>query len=291
MSENLSSSPAIKELNYKSFTVIRDMLYKNFGIELKDGKRSLVQSRLNKLLRIKNFNTFENYIFYLKNDTSGRSLVELSTYLTTNHTHFNREPAHFDMFEKKVLPEHIELQEKKKNLDLRIWCAGCSSGEESYMLAMLTQEVLGSRFSSWEASLLATDLSEKVLDISKKGIYTEERVSDIPKKLLKKYFEQLPDGNFKAVDSLRRYIIYRRFNFMHEFPFKKQFNIIFCRNVMIYFDEETKANLVRKFHKSLVIGGYLFVGHSETFRNIKELTFVAPGVYKKGPNDYCQQSY
>ena len=271
----------VKKLDYKYFDEIRQMLYDQFGINMNDSKLTLMESRLNKLLREKNIKSYPAFINYLKSDGTGKAMIELSTHLTTNHTHFNREPAHFDFFTRTALPEHVTYLERQNIKDLRVWCAGCSSGEESYMLAILLAEFMKNR-SGWDYDLLATDLSMKVLDIAQKGEYSSERISDLPDRYKDKYFNQMPSGNYVALESLKRHIIHRRFNLMHKFKFRKKMQIILCRNVMIYFDDATKDRLIQKFYDQLVDGGYFFVGHSETFRGKSNFTYISPGVYRKG---------
>ena len=280
--DNARASIVVKKLDFKYFDIIRKMLYNHYGIEMNDSKQTLMESRLNKLLRVKKINSYADYITYLKNDKTGQAMVELTSHLTTNHTHFNREPVHFDFFKKTALPEHGRIESEKGKRDLRIWCAGCSSGEESYMLAMLIHQYVKDQPGNWERTLLATDLSTKVLEIASKGEYTEERLSDLPAPLRSTYFKKIASEVYQANPVIRNHITFRRFNLMNAFPFKNKFQVIFCRNVMIYFDNPTKNKLVERFHDSLVPGGYLFVGHSESFRSQVKLKFVMPGVYKKG---------
>ena len=266
------------------FEQLRHLIKARFGINLTDQKRSLVVGRLQKLLRSTGFTSFQAYYEHIVNDKSERGLSELINRISTNHTYFNREKAHFDYFVETALPAVVATLRRQNSRDLRIWCAGSSSGEEPYTLQMLMMEYFGSEYGQWDAGLLATDISERVLAIARNGVYPQERVSQLPDNLQRKYFRRLPGGDCQVVDAVRKEITYRRFNLMNErFPFKKPFHIIFCRNVMIYFDQPTREQLVKKFHDLTVPGGYLFIGHSETLgRNHALYRYVMPAVFQKG---------
>jgi len=268
----------------EEFNLLRRLIKSRFGINLTDQKRSLVVGRLQKLLRGEGFVNFKQYYEYLVNDKSERGLSELINRISTNHTYFNREKAHFDFFQQTALPAVVEMMRRQNNRDLRIWCAGCSSGEEPYTLQMLMMEHFGSAYSKWDAGILATDISERVLSIARAGIYPQERVAQLPQPLQNKYFRKLPDGNCQVAEAVRKEIVYRRFNLMNEkFPFKKPFHMVFCRNVMIYFDQQTREGLVQRFNQFTVNGGYLFIGHSETLgRNHALYRYVMPAVFQKG---------
>ncbi|WP_233189322.1 CheR family methyltransferase [Geothermobacter hydrogeniphilus] len=265
------------------FNAMRKLIYERFGINLTDQKRSLLVGRLQKLVRGNGFNSFQAYYQHLLNDSSERALSELVDRVSTNHTYFNRENDHFDYFRNTALPAVVERLKKENRFDLRIWCAGCSSGEEAYMLLMLIREVLGSDHRRWDAGILATDISDRVLAVARQGLYPEEKLSNMPAELKRKYFRQQPDGRWQVDESLRREATFRRFNLMNKtFPFKKPFQIIFCRNVMIYFDQPTRDTLVKKFHRLTEPDGYLFIGHSETLGRSQNLyRYLLPAAYQK----------
>jgi len=265
------------------FNAMRKLIYERFGINLTDQKRSLLVGRLQKLVRGNGFNSFQAYYQHLLNDSSERALSELVDRVSTNHTYFNRENDHFDYFRNTALPAVVERLKKENRLDLRIWCAGCSSGEEAYMLLMLIREVLGSDYRRWDAGILATDISDRVLAVARQGLYPEEKLSNMPAELKRKYFRQQPDGRWQVDEGLRREATFRRFNLMNNtFPFKKPFQIIFCRNVMIYFDQPTRDTLVKKFHRLTEPDGYLFIGHSETLGRSQTLyRYLLPAAYQK----------
>ena len=271
------------EVTDEEFILIRDLIYKNIGINLTEEKRSLVNGRLQKILRKLNFKTFKEYYQFLINDKSGEALSELANVISTNHTFFGREIDHFEYFVDIVLPEIEARAKKTNNFDIRVWSAGCSSGEEPYTLVMLMMEYFGKEYNKWKVGVLATDISLTVLERAKKGIYPDERVQPLPDIFKKKYFKHLPTGEWEVIDALKREVTFRRFNLMNEkFPFKSPFDVIFCRNVMIYFDEPTRERLVDKFYQFTAPNGYLFIGHSETLNRTKtKYVYLKPAVYKK----------
>ncbi len=269
----------------EEFNSIRTLVYDRFGINLTEQKKSLVVGRLQKLVRTLNLSSFSEYVKYLREDKTEKSLVELVNRISTNHTFFFREKAHFDFFVQRALPEAMERQKKKGGHDLRIWSAGCSSGEEPYTLMMLMKEQMGIEYAQWDAGVLATDVSDRVLSIAQEGIYSDDRLNLVPAEYKKKYFRKLETGEWQISDALKSEVTFRHFNLMNErFPFKKPFDAIFCRNVMIYFDGPTREALVRRFYESTAPGGYLFVGHSESLhRDSCPYEYVCPAVYRRRP--------
>ena len=265
------------------FEAIRKLVYDNVGIALTDQKRSLVVGRLQRLLKARRFDTFSEYLNYLKQDASGRGMDELVNSISTNHTFFYREKAHFDFFGQTVLPYMTrKLREKGKN-DLRIWCAGCSSGEEPYTLVMLMMEHMGVDYASWKAGALATDISARALGTARAAVYPEDRLKLLPTAWRHKYFKTTEDGEYQVIERVRREVVFRRFNLMNQqFPFKSKFHAIFCRNVMIYFDSPTRKALVKRYYDFTEPGGYLFIGHSESLgRDECPYDYVMPAVYRK----------
>ena len=182
-----------------------------------------------------------------------------------------------------ALPEITARLRQKPSKDLRLWCAGCSTGEEAYMLVMMMMEFLGSEYLLWEAGILATDISEKALAHARIGQYAQMTLASLPEAFQKKYFTRLPKGLWQVKEHVKREVTLRRLNLMTpRFPFSKPFEIIFCRNVMIYFDGPTIAALLSRFHQSTTPGGYLIISHSESLgRENKWFSYVKPGVYKK----------
>jgi len=271
------------EITDKEFKQIRELVYKYFGINLTEQKRALVVGRLNKVLREQGFDNFQLYYDYVVKDDTGKALSLLVDKISTNHTFFNRENDHFEHLSKIVLPQLIQDRKAKNKKSIRIWVAGCSSGEESYMISIILKEQLGMEMPKWDVGILATDISISALEKAVAGKYMQENVGHMPPALKNKYFTKISATEYQVKDELKKPITHRKMNLMREtFPFKGQFDIILCRNVMIYFDRPTRNTLVAKFHKFLIQGGYLYIGHSETLgRNNELFSYVKPAVYRK----------
>jgi len=271
------------KISDKEFVLMRNLIYDTFGINLSDDKKSLIPGRLQGLMRKLGFDSFHDYYHYVTSDKSGNALIELVNLISTNHTFFYREKDHFEYFQQTALPHVISKINNSNAKDLRVWCAGCSTGEEPYTLMMIIMEVLGRNYSGYDAGLLATDISEKVLKIARAGIYSEDRMEFLPPYLKHKYFRKLKSGQWEIIDELKKEITFRRLNLMNKnFPFKKKFHIIFCRNVMIYFDQKTRDELVNRYADNLEEEGYLFIGHSETLgRDQTNFKFIKPALYIK----------
>lgn len=270
-------------MNQSLFQQFAALVTQNFGIQLPPEKKALLESRLFKL---KNENmgrpelaSDEAFLRYIREDKTGKGLAMLAEAITTHHTFFMREADHFSFYEKEVLPY---LEKSIRDGDVRTWCAASSTGEEAYTLAMMLEDHFGS-MPGWETTLLATDLSKDVLEIGKNGVYSVESVKTLPALWQNSYFLRTVDGKYQVVDKLRQKVLFRRFNLMTPvFPFRKPFHVIFCRNVMIYFDNKTRDNLVRKFAEFLEPGGYLFIGHSEVIdRHKSDFDYVMPSIYRK----------
>ncbi len=279
-----SQTSNMMSISDKEFGQLRDLIQKRFGINLTDQKRSLLVGRLQKLMRQRNLATFSQYYQYLTDDKTEAALGELVDLISTNHTYFNREKDHFDYFYETALPTVVAKLQQENRKDLRIWCAGCSTGEEPYTLLMLMMEYFGNDYSSWNAGILATDISDRALTIARCGTYSADRVVQLPENLRRKYFAPAGDGEMAVIDKVKREVTFRRFNLMNSsFPFKKPFQMIFCRNVMIYFDQPTRDALVGRYHQFTEPEGYLFIGHSETLgRNQTRYKYLTPALYQKG---------
>jgi len=264
----------------KEFKELATYIKANCGINLKVEKQALVTGRLQNVLVQNGFISFSEYYNYILSDKTGRAVSTLLDKITTNYTFFMREADHFDYFKDIVLPF---CSHKVVNKDLRIWCAGCSTGEEPYTLAMILDEYFGKEKVFWDTKILATDISSKVLDAAKKGVYCNKEIRTLPAQWKLNYIKKIDNEASIFVDKIRNEVIYRKFNLMEEvFPFKRKFHVIFCRNVMIYFDEKTKCNLVNKFYELLEPGGYFFIGHSESLnREETRFKYVMPAVYRK----------
>ena len=262
----------------KDFKELTKLIYDSFGIVLNDSKKSLVLNRLTKAVNREKFADFNELFTHLKQDKSGKMLQVIANYMSTNHTYFYREPQHFDYYLNTAL---AEVCKNIKDNDLRVWCAAAATGEEPYMLAMLQKEFFGKQLSQWKAGLLATDISEKALRIASTGIYPKDELTPLPNGYAKKYFSQFSD-QYEAKPEIKSMITYRKLNLMHPLKFKKPIHITFCRNVMIYFDEQTKIDLVERIYDKTAPGGYLFIGHSETIpRDKTRFKYIMPAVYRK----------
>ena len=270
------------ELSYRDFKNFSKLVYEKCGINLHDGKIELVRARLAKRLREGNFKDFKIYYRFVAKDENRNELVRMLDAISTNLTSFFREKKHFDFLKETVFPSYVA--EKNKTHILRFWSAGCSSGEEPYSLAIWLLDYFNERL-PFDVKILATDISSKALALAKRGVYTSKRLANMPILFPRKYFQRgygSQEGYFRVKQSLRELIEFNRFNLMAPFPFKKSFNVIFCRNVMIYFDKKTQQALIDKFYESLSHGGYLFVGHSESLTGIRHrFGYVMPSIYHK----------
>ncbi len=279
--ENTNSSIPVFthfSMSDRDFSAFRQMIYDYAGIEIKPHKKTLLVNRLSKRLRNLGLSGFGEYLEFLKtSDRRNQELIELIDCVTTNKTDFFREPQHFTYLQEKVIPELLQKNSFRTN-GLRIWSAACSTGEEPYTLAICLSEYLKDK----NFEILASDVSETVLRHAVTGIYDESRVAPIPMPLMRKYFLR---GNkrYKIKTELAKFITFKRVNLNQDFHhFINNFDVIFCRNVMIYFDKPTQQEIINKFFHALRPQGYLFLGHSETLQGMNApFTYVAPSVYRK----------
>ena len=271
----------LKDSEFEKFS---RYVYNKCGINLHDGKKELVKARLGKILRQRDFRSFSQYYDYVLNDKSGHELLLLLDSISTNLTYFFRESQHFDFLRTKALPEIMNSKVSLEDNNLRVWSAGCSSGEEAYSLAIAISEILHNR-EKWQIKILATDLSTKVLATANTGIYEKKKIDSVPHELRRRYFQKGDNrwkGYFRVKQEVRKKISFERLNFMEEFYFNVPFDVIFCRNVMIYFDNPTKEALIGKFFQNLSNGGYLFAGHAESLTGLKHpFKYIQPSVYQR----------
>jgi chemotaxis protein methyltransferase CheR len=270
----------LKDSDFQKFSAF---VYEICGINLHEGKKELLKARLGTIVRDRNFQNFEEYYDCLVRDRKGTEITTLLNFISTNLTYFFRESEHFDFLKAKITGL-IEGANPSEDGILRFWSAGCSSGEEAYSLAIILSETFnGGGMKTFK--ILATDLSTKVLKAARAGIYDEERIKKIPYDLKRRYFQRGENrwkGYFRVKEELRRKIIFQRLNLMEKFFFKRPFKVIFCRNVMIYFDNPTKEILVNKLYQCLGQGGYLFVGHTESLTGIDHhFKYVRPSIYQR----------
>lgn len=265
-------------LTDNEFNEITVFMKSHYGIDLLK-KRQLIESRMYSVLLKKGLKSFSDYIDIIKTKDE-KEISQLINKLTTNHTYFLREIHHFNFMKEIFLP----YQEKNnKAKDIRVWSAGCSSGEEAYTAVMIMQEYFGSRHNQWDYRILATDISSKVLENAKNPLYSIENLKDIPPEWMRKYFVKKDNDNFTLRKEVTEQVIFKTFNLLDQMVAKKPFDLIFCRNVMIYFDYETKKQLVNRFYDLLNPQGYLFIGHSETVKNGEsKFKYIQPSIYQKG---------
>lgn len=250
-----------------------------YGIEL-GHKRVIVEGRLRNYLSTHGYGSYEEYMNAVETDRNGEAARSLVNMLTTNHTFFMREFDHFQYFQRVVLPTLKTREQKSK--DLRIWCAAASSGEEPYTIAMVLMDFFGLEHHEWDTTVLATDISTKVLKIAVKGIYDNDQLVNLPDTWKRRYFKKLNENQSVASDELKGQVLFRQFNLMDPLPFRRKLHVVFLRNVMIYFDEETKHRLLEKIYDSMEPGGYLFIGSTETInRDRTRFHYVKPSVYRK----------
>lgn len=265
------------ELNEMQFEKISQLMHRSCGINLCHGKEELVKARLTKRLRALRMSNFAQYLRYLEREESGQELTSMIDTLTTNKTSFFREPQHFNYLRQQILPN-------LKGHRIRFWSAGCSSGEEPFSIAILLREEMPD-VDSRDVRILATDISVRMLEKARKAVYEQEVLRDIPPQLLQKHFtcvQPKPPRIYQVNDNVKTMVRLARLNLMEAWPMKGAFDVIFCRNVMIYFDKPTRQELVNRFWEFLQPGGYLFVGHSESLAALShKFRYVQPAVYVK----------
>ncbi|MBS3820353.1 MAG: chemotaxis protein CheR [Planctomycetes bacterium] len=276
----MSMAQHLAEITDQQFADISELVKRLTGINLHAGKKELVKARLAKRTRQLKLGSLEEYIGFVRNDKSGRELVSMLDALSTNLTFFFREPAHFNFLKDRILPD-IKGRNTKR---LRIWSAGCSSGEEPYSIAILLNECIPD-LDRWDAKILATDLSTRVLSIAMRGEYAKQRFRDTPGQLVQRYFDVVqtsPSKIYRTGPRIRKIVHFARLNLVEPWPMKGPFDVMFCRNVMIYFDKPTQNRLVKRYYDLLAPGGHLFLGHSESLTGTKhQFRYVMPATYVK----------
>lgn len=274
---DITAQNALIRITDDEFKKLVSFVYQKYGINLIK-KRQLVEGRLSHTIKERGLSSFKQYMDLLVNDQSGEEINTFLNKITTNHSYFARETEHFDFLLHHALP----YLEKNRSRELRIWSAGCSAGQEAYNIAMTMDQYFGSRKNQWDTRILATDISMNVLNKGKAAIYPEDNIKDLPAQWKTQYFNRLPDGSYQVNDKIRQEVIFKLFNLMDPFVYKKPFDIIFCRNVMIYFDQETSNKLVEKFYQATAEGGYLLIGHSEVLdKEATKYRYLRPAIYQR----------
>jgi len=271
-------------LSEADFQRVSDMVYRYCGINLHDGKQQLVQARIAKRMRVGGFHSLSDYLDHVISDASGHEFALLIDAMSTNLTSFYREPDHFQYLAETALPQLMQQAPNQHGGRMRLWSAGCATGEEPYTLAMTVLDAIGDA-SRWDIKILATDISTHVLGIARTGFYGKERLEALPGGYRQRFFRPcVVDGDkgFVVAPELRQMIRFNHLNLMEDWPFTGPFEFIFCRNVMIYFDKPTQQRLVNRFWDILTPGGVLFTGHSESLTGIEhKFQYVRPTIYGK----------
>lgn len=279
-SKNDFSSPA--PISDDEYNFICDLVYNQSRIKLGPNKRELVMARLSKRLRALSLRSYGEYCQLLKSRAGEEELSDLLDAMSTNHTFFFRESSHFDFLKNVVLPQMAPKDAAAPRL--RVWSAACSSGEEPYSLALLLADYYGAKKADW--TIDCTDISYKILRKAQEAVFPSDRLKEVPPAMVSRYFQKVPppgSDEYQIVDEIKDHLKFQRLNLLGaSYPFKQPFDLIVCRNVMIYFDKPTQGELVNKFWPLLKPGGYLFIGHAEsltgTTHNYK---MIKPAIYQR----------
>jgi len=281
MVESLLADPlrddTLRPLTAVEFQRIRDLVYQRCGLDLRAGKEQLVSARLGKKIRAAKFRSFQEYFQHVLDDRTGEAITEMIDALTTNYTHFFREPSHFDFLRQTILPA---LRRRDSGT---IWSAACATGEEPYSIAMCLQDALGPDAARFR--VLATDISTRALAAARRAVFPAERFQDVAIPSLRRYLLRgsgASEGLYRVKTEALPPITFQRLNLVEPFSHVGTFPLIFCRNVMIYFDRKTQTDLVERLTGCLEPGGHLFIGHAESLNPIEHtLEYVQPAVYRK----------
>jgi len=260
----------VSALTDHDFQRVREMAYAACGLSIHAGKQALVSSRLQRVVRRNGFDTFSGYLNFLSQRTKGQEFIEFIDTLTTNHSAFWREPEHFQFLQKSILPNCRTRS--------RIWSAACATGEEPYTIGMCVLEC-----GAANCRIAASDISRKALNAAIKGVYEVSRLSGLPAGWESRYFQKESSGEAMRVkEPLRAMVDFGPLNLLEPFHHLGTFDVVFCRNVMIYFDQPTRDSLILRLTAQLAAGGYLLTGHSETLLRAPEnLEYIQPAVYRK----------
>ena len=267
------------EYNFEDFDFLRKLSNQHSGILVPDDKFDMFYSRLSRRIRLLGLTNFKQYCQYLS-DNHDLEFTDFINAVTTNLTSFFRENHHFEFLRDTVIPGLLKKNQHSKTI--KVWSAGCSTGEEPYTLAMTLMEHVPA---GWDIKILATDLDTDVLAKAASGVYAEDRVDGLSEQLIKKWFQKGKDGQQKKVrikNELRQLISFKQLNLMGEWPMKGPFDFMFCRNVLIYFDKDTKEMLARRYGELLASKSYLFIGHSESLHQLStDFDLIGNTIYQK----------
>ena len=266
----------------EEFEFFRQLVHQRFGIDLSSGQEHFLARRLQPLMERSGSRTPLEFAELLRSDLSGVWVSELANAVTTQHTGFFREPEHFTFLRGTALPELTERKRADGELDLRIWSAACATGAEPYSIILTLMAFLGAEYERWDAGALATDISDAALAKARLGRYPRQLFDAVPVEF-RRHFTPYDEGAWELAEDVRREVTFRRFNLLETvLPFRRPFDVIFCRNVTIYFDQATRDALIARLYGATAPGGYLFIGHSETLdRDHSRYEYVKPSVYRR----------
>ena len=259
------------ELSQDEFIKIRDFIYEKSGMFFADSKKYLVEDRILRRMEEIKIEKFENYYYFIKYDPGKeQELVKLFDEVTTNETYFYRNLPQIEALQEIILPEIIEQKKKMGIKTLKLWSAACSSGEEPFTMAMVLDELLGPTLKTWNIQIIGTDISNAILEKAAEALYNKNSLRSLPEDKLPKYFDELPDGNYKIKDHIKKMVEFQNVNLIDRMKMRmiRDFDVIFCRNVLIYFDVESKKQVISSLYNSLSANSYLFIGHSESLHGI-----------------------
>jgi chemotaxis protein methyltransferase CheR len=275
-------------LSDEEFVQLRNFIYSQCGIFVADNRKYLLENRLANRVRELSLNSFGEYLSFLRYDPGRKAeMPRLFEAVTTNETSFYRNPPQLKIFEENILPEVVARQKTMKDRRLRIWSAGCSTGEEPYTLAIIAMEVLGSELPLWDVRVTANDLSDGVIAAARRGVYSDYSLRTTPRQIVGRYFAPDGTGKHKINQEVRRLVSFGSINLSDKYQMKRveRSHVVFCRNVIIYFDEEMKKQVIGCLYDNLLNDGFMFIGHSESLHSIsrafKPLHFSGSIVYKR----------
>jgi chemotaxis protein methyltransferase CheR len=268
----------LQRFGLEYFNKFSDLIYKQYGIYFNDTKREILQTKLNKLMSKHNITSYDECYRSLVGMADKTLFSDFANEITVNYTSFFRESMHFDFIRENAVRLFEARQSINRDGEFRIWSSACSTGEEPYTLAMVLKETLPA---GTNIRILATDISKKVLSFAQRGLYSFDIINEVDRYYLDKYFYKTPNG-YLISDDIKNIVSLRHFNLIHDFPFRSAFDMVFCRNVMIYFDAAVRQDLADKIFEILHSGGLLFIGHSESLSgHVHKFRYVQPAVYEK----------
>ncbi len=266
-------------MSLHDFKLFQKMIYTEAGINLTEKKMTLLSNRIRKRLKALKLESYYKYYQYLKKaEDKEKEIVKMINTVTTNVTHFFRNPKQFDLFKNKVLPDIIKNNHKRKSI--KILSAGCSTGEEPYSIAIILLEYFKEELMNWYIEIEGVDISTDVINKAQTGMYKKEKIKDIDYEILNKYFVKIDDSTYQINNKAKSITKFKRFNLKSD-NFSSNYDVIFCRNVVIYFDRGIKEEIYQKFHGALRNKGYFLAGHSEGMLNNNRFHYICPGIYIK----------